>query len=108
MYAEWKEEVPYAIVTPATRMKWLTGKGNTPKDMCLAAAIKRFPMADVTGNDVADALTLAAMGCQYYGHPLVTMPADRTALLTAKRTSKGHAGEPVIDWPEIKREGVPL
>lgn len=77
----WEMGKPYAVVAPSTRAKWLTGKGNSSKDECLAAAIKRFTMADISGNDDADALTLAAMGLAIKGSPLVTMPADREAQL---------------------------
>jgi crossover junction endodeoxyribonuclease RuvC len=98
----WQAKIPYAVIPPATRAKWLTGKGNASKDECLAAAIKRFGhLADITGNDEADALTLAAMAHDAHGQPLVPMPQDRTALLHAKRTTKGHTGEPVIDWPQL-------
>lgn len=77
----WKQRKPYLVVPPSTRAKWLTGRGNASKDECLAAAIKRFTMADIEGNDQADALTLAAMGCAWRGTPLVTMPQDRAKLL---------------------------
>jgi hypothetical protein len=113
----WETGVPYAVVAPATRAKWITGNGSAGKDLCLTAAAKRFaplfpgrgdddlPFLD--GNDKADALTLAAMGSAAYGDHLVPMPADRTALLHAARTTKGHKGEPAISWPAIKREGYP-
>jgi Holliday junction resolvasome RuvABC endonuclease subunit len=114
----WEIGVPYAVVTPATRAKYVTGNGAAGKDLCLAAAVKRFaplfPGTDddalpvLDGNDKADALTLAVMGAEYYGQPAVRMPADRTALLRANRTTKGHAGEPVIAWPQLKREAAPL
>lgn len=100
----WELGVPYAVVAPSTRSKYITGNGGASKEDCLVAAIKRFPDANVDGNDVADALTLAQMGADAYGQPLVSMPQDRTALLHAARTTKGHKGEPVIDWPKIKLE----
>lgn len=101
----WKAGKPYAIVDPATRAKYITGKGNAPKDECLIEVVKRFPDVRVTGNDEADALTLAAMGRDYYGYPLVKMPADRTALLRATRTDKNRKGQPKIDWPVIDSQG---
>jgi crossover junction endodeoxyribonuclease RuvC len=100
----WTNLAPYAIVDPRTRMKWLTGNGNASKDMCLAEAIHRFGYREIDGNDKADALTVAAMGCEHYGQPLVTMPADRTALLSAVKTPKGsNVARPVIDWPFLSR-----
>ena len=96
--------VRYVLVTPATRAKWLTDKGNATKDECLAAAIKRFGhLVDIRGNDEADAFTLDAMAHEAYDQPLVTMPADRRALLFKTSTSKGKRGLPVIAWPQIER-----
>lgn len=97
--------VPYAVIAPSSRMKWLAGKGNAPKDECLATAIRRFPAARIDGNDKADALTLAAMTSAAYGMPLVPMPADREAVLTAaKYVTRGQAKVrvPAIDWPRLK------
>lgn len=102
-------EVPYAVVAPSTRMKWLTGKGHAEKDDCLTTAIKRFPLADIGGNDHADALTLAAMGAAAYGQPLVLMPADREPLLSAAKfvtRGKVKVRVPVIDWPRLRSEAL--
>ena len=66
---------PYYVVTPSGRCKYATGKGNADKDQVLAAVIRRYTDADVTGNDVADALVIAAMGSRQYGHPMeATLP----------------------------------
>jgi len=56
-------------VAPTTLKKYATGKGNASKDEMLAAAIHRYPAADVTNNNVADAVHLAAMGARFMGHP---------------------------------------
>lgn len=57
-----------ATVTPNGRAKYATGKGNASKDAVLAAVVKRYPEVEVTGNDVADAVVLAAMGSRYLGY----------------------------------------
>lgn len=57
-------------VAPATRAKYATGKGNAGKDAVLAAVVRRYADVDVTGNDEADALVLAAMGARWAGHPI--------------------------------------
>lgn len=75
--------VPWAQVPPTARAKYATGKGNAPKDAVLAAVVRRFPDFDVTGNDQADALVLAAMGLDHLGHPPVVMPAAHRASLNA-------------------------
>lgn len=56
--------------TPSQRMKYATGKGNAQKDLVLAAAIRRYPHIDITGNDEADAVILMAMGLRLTGHPI--------------------------------------
>lgn len=91
--------VPYAVVPPSSRAKWLTGRGNATKDECLAASIRRFPGVNITGNDEADALTLAAMGRAWLGRPYVTMPTDRHALLRAVN----RKGQPAIAWPDEEK-----
>lgn len=57
-------------VTPNSLKMYATGKGVADKDHVLAAVIKRYPQIDVTGNDVADAVVLAAMGARFAGHPI--------------------------------------
>jgi crossover junction endodeoxyribonuclease RuvC len=57
-----------------TKIKtYALGKGagqGTDKDHVLAAVVKRYPDVDVTGNDVADALVLAALGARFAGFPI--------------------------------------
>lgn len=62
----------YSVVEipPTCRMKYATGKGQAKKDVVLAAAIKRYPNADITSNDVADATILCAMGSRHLGFPV--------------------------------------
>lgn len=61
---------PVVQVSPAQLKKYATGKGNAAKDFVLAAVIRRYPNADVTGHDEADALVLAAMASRHLGQPL--------------------------------------
>lgn len=59
-------------VSPAQRMLYATGKGggkDAGKDAVIAAVVRRYPWAEVTGNDVADALVLAAMASRAVGAP---------------------------------------
>jgi crossover junction endodeoxyribonuclease RuvC len=100
----WHLGVPYAVVRAPSRMKYITGSGRADKDVCLLAAVRRFPMAQIEGNDQADALTLAAMGADHLGFPLASVPAVQREALTAMVTKK-VAGKtvvrPAIRWPEI-------
>lgn len=58
-------------LTPQHRMKYATGKGNSQKDFVLAAAIRRYPHLNITGNDVADAVLLADIAARLDGQPLL-------------------------------------
>lgn len=76
-------------VAPAARARYATGRGNSPKDEVLAAAIRRYPDVDVTGNDIADAVILRAMACDRYGQALAEVPqAHREALVK-------------VAWPDL-------
>jgi crossover junction endodeoxyribonuclease RuvC len=74
---------PVAVVPPTVRAKYATGHGNAPKDQVLAAVIRRYPTIDITGNDEADALVLAAMGARRLGHPIDDLPLTHRTALTA-------------------------
>lgn len=85
--------IPIAIAPPSCRARYATGKGNADKDLVLAETVLRFDR--VLGNDEADALILAAMGCDHLGHPLVPMPA-------AHRTGLDR-----VAWPAIAEVDAP-
>lgn len=70
-------------VAPTVRAKYATGKGNAGKDQVLAATVKRYPDVDVTGNDIADAVILAALGRRWLGAPIDNMPAAHTAVMAS-------------------------
>jgi Holliday junction resolvasome RuvABC endonuclease subunit len=94
----WKSGRPMVTVPPPTLKKFATGRGNADKFDMRLAAIRRFGL-DGIGADEADALWLAAAGCEHYGLPLVKLPADQVAALTAMaKPKKGQPAHPVIDW----------
>lgn len=74
--------IPVAEVYPRTRMRYATGKGQAAKTAIVDAAARRWPAYETGGDDnLADAIVLAAMGCDHLGHPLARVPAThRTAL----------------------------
>jgi crossover junction endodeoxyribonuclease RuvC len=53
--------VPWAVVPPAVLKKFVTGKGNAPKDVVRLEAYKRFGIEADTGDEV-EARCLALMG----------------------------------------------
>lgn len=67
-------DLPILVIPPTTRAMYATGRGNAGKDEVLAAAIKRYPKWDITGNDIADATILAAIGARLLGHPVDDVP----------------------------------
>jgi len=69
------QSIPWVQIAPTALKKFATGKGNANKDTVLAAVIHRYGgLVEVTGNDVADALVLAAMACHHYQVPLLPVP----------------------------------
>jgi crossover junction endodeoxyribonuclease RuvC len=68
-------DLPVAVVPPACRARYATGRGNATKDAVLLAAARRYPHVDIDGNDEADALILAAMGADHLGEPWAIVPA---------------------------------
>lgn len=73
-------------VSPAQRMKYATGKGGgkeAGKDNVLAAAIRTYPYLDITGNDIADAAILMAMGSRLANQPIEdNLPKARLDAMT--------------------------
>lgn len=67
VYRKARDLAAVAVVAPAVRAKYATGKGNAGKDEVLAATVRRYPWAMVENNDHADALVLAAMGARSLG-----------------------------------------
>jgi crossover junction endodeoxyribonuclease RuvC len=77
-------------ITPGGVKKYATGSGNASKDTVLAAVVKRYLDIDVTDNNVADALTLAAMGARSLGLPIEkSMPALNLTAMDAVRWDEG-------------------
>lgn len=76
-------------VPPTNVKKYATGNGSADKDKVLAAVIRRYPDVDVDGNDVADALVLAAIGYRHIAAPIeASLPANHLTALAK------------IRWPE--------
>ena len=56
-----REEVDFLIVPPTTLKKFITGKGNSPKDVMLLETYKRYKKA-YTDNNLCDGFGLAKIG----------------------------------------------
>lgn len=81
-------------VAPNLRTKYALGKGggkDTGKDNVLAAAIKRYPNIDITGNDIADATIILAIGLRLLGQPIdQDLPQTHLAALATIQLPEGH------------------
>lgn len=62
--------LPVVQVSPSSRPTYATGKGNAGKDAVIIAVTRRYWGVDVTDNNEADALVLAAMGARLMGRPI--------------------------------------
>lgn len=66
---------------------YATGVGNADKDRVVIDVTRRYPDVDVTSNDEADALTLAAMGARFSGFPIEPGALPKTHLRAMDKVS---------------------
>jgi crossover junction endodeoxyribonuclease RuvC len=74
--------IPWVDVSPSTLKKYATGKGNSPKDAMIAAAIRRFGFAGCDNNE-ADAYLLWCLARHAYGRPIASVPQVQAAAIEA-------------------------
>ncbi|AKJ71645.1 hypothetical protein SPI1_52 [Skermania phage SPI1] len=87
------EDGRLVVVLPNLRAKYATGRGNAAKDVVMLASAKRYPDADITGNDIADAVLLAAIGARMMGEAVddPLSAAQLSALKTLRVESPGYS-----------------
>lgn len=84
---------PVVAVAPPTRAKYAAGSGRASKGDVLAAMRERFPGLAVPDHNVADALSLMAMGARHLGAPV------------DGALSKQHLEAMATPaWPELERK----
>lgn len=85
----WKMGIPFVEIAPSTLKKYATGKGNSGKDLVIVESVKRL---DITpkDNNQADAAWLRAMGLDWAGHAIVSMPQTHREALEK------------VSWPSMK------
>ena len=87
--------VPIAVVPPACRAMYATGKGNAAKNAVVDAVARRWPHIPTGGDhNVCDAIVLMAMGCDRLGHPLTPVPATHRRALDRVAWPAGLDEEP--------------
>lgn len=85
------------VIPPATLKQYVTGKGNAAKDLVLMQTVRSHPTVEVSNNNEADALGMAAMVARQMGVPIEV----------AERVHMGLALERVA-WPSLLiPRGVP-
>lgn len=67
-----RREIPVAVAPPASLKLWATGSGAASKTAVLDAMRLRYPHAEITTSDEADALALAEMGAAWTQQAEVT------------------------------------
>lgn len=64
-YFLWQKEYDYQLIPPTTMKKFVTGKGNSPKDLILKGVYKNWGF-DTDNDNLSDAYGLAL--CGLYQH----------------------------------------
>jgi crossover junction endodeoxyribonuclease RuvC len=106
--------IPTMLVNAHTIRKYIIGSAATSgarkvtKDMVLAGVIRGYVHANVDGNDVADALAAAAIGCRLMGFPIDRdLTADQLEALTVCRLPGDTTPAPKKRTPKRKLAAAP-
>lgn len=83
-----RHEIPVAVAPPTCLKLWATGSGAASKTAVLDSMLRRYPHAEITTSDEADALALAEMGAAWRQAWCLTNAAQRRAL-------------DGVAWPEV-------
>jgi Holliday junction resolvasome RuvABC endonuclease subunit len=91
-HACWRRSIPYAVVPPSCRALYAAGRGNASKGEVRTAVQERYGvlLEGPARYDMADALTLAAMGLHHLGHQAADVPAAN---------ARGLLG---VAWPDTE------
>ncbi|MFJ6073650.1 hypothetical protein ACIQFU_22885 [Streptomyces sp. NPDC093065] len=79
----WRREIPYAVVPPSTLKLYFAGHGAASKATMRAAAEQTFgrTFEGPGAADECDAFALAAIGYEWLGRPLASVPDRQRAAL---------------------------
>lgn len=71
-----------AVCPIQARIRYAVGKGAAHKDIVLSAVVRRYGamLPELTGNDEADALLMAALGARWLGYPVEPQPLSKLCL----------------------------
>lgn len=77
------------VVEPSKLKRYITGKGNAPKDLVFSSVVRNYPGIGIVDNNEADALGLASMASRELGYPMEPS--------VQRCTPSALEG---VDWPE--------
>ncbi|TXS13394.1 hypothetical protein EAO71_35740 [Streptomyces sp. ms191] len=87
----WRRDLPYAVCPPAQRAMYATGKGNAGKGE-VRDGVRTWFGVECDGAaryDMADAVSMAALGAHWLGYPVADLPDTHTRALNG------------VQWPEV-------
>lgn len=81
---------PVILVSPKTRAKYATGTGGADKKAVIEQVTARYPQFAINGSDdIADAVTLVAIGARMTGRPIdLDLPEINLSALRTKPKGK--------------------
>lgn len=88
LYHMLEKEALMVVIEPSKLKRYLTGKGNAPKETVFATVVRNFPRVGIMNNNEADALGLACMAARELGIPQEPSPQRVTP-----------AALEGVDWP---------
>jgi crossover junction endodeoxyribonuclease RuvC len=87
---QWAMKVDIYEVSTTQVKKYATGKGNASKMEVMAAAIKRYPQFNISNDNEADAVVLAAFLARALGQPIEeSLPAVQIEVVEKWLASQG-------------------
>jgi Holliday junction resolvasome RuvABC endonuclease subunit len=85
--------IPVGVVWPSVLKEFATGDSQADKKVMLAAARAAWPDVEITDDNSADAMWLAAAGAAKLGRPVESVPLAQAASL--------YSAEWPAEWPEL-------
>lgn len=85
-YRFWVQGQRYEVIAPTSLKKFVTGKGNAPKEMIIKEVFKRWNLEPANNNE-ADAIGLLMIGRCLTGALTPSMDAQRDVLEVIRKKS---------------------
>jgi len=69
LYHMLEKDCLMVVIEPSKLKRYVTGKGNAPKEVMFATTVRNFPRVGIMNNNESDALGLACMAARELGIP---------------------------------------